>query len=226
MFFTAGAIFLCLCTMALFLVHGNVRTKQQKRIEASAEHDNAILSSLYPAQVRERMLKVNDVDATLKGRGLAKEGGDKDEDEEVAKLLLTKPIADLFPNATVLFADIWGFSSWSSERQPVDVFILLETLFGAFDLIAKKELIFKVETIGDCYVAVTGLPDPREDHAEAMSLFALKCVAKMRVIFDDLVSELGPETANLSMRFGLHSGPVTAGVLRGEKSRFQLFGDT
>jgi class 3 adenylate cyclase len=59
-----------------------------------------------------------------------------------------------------------------------------------------------------------------------MSLFALKCMATMRVIFDDLVSELGPETANLSMRFGVHSGPVTAGVLRGEKSRFQLFGDT
>ena len=102
----------------------------------------------------------------------------------------------------------------------------METLYSVFDKIARRERIFKVETIGDCYVAVTGLPEPRADHAEAMCRFALKCMAQTKFIFEDLAPELGRETADLGMRFGLHSGPVTAGVLRGEKSRFQLFGDT
>jgi class 3 adenylate cyclase len=86
--------------------------------------------------------------------------------------------------------------------------------------------VFKVETIGDCYVAVTGLPDPQEDHAVIMAKFARECMYKMNELTRSLEVSLGPETGGLSMRFGLHSGPVTAGVLRGEKSRFQLFGDT
>ena len=80
--------------------------------------------------------------------------------------------------------------------------------------------------IGDSYVAVTGLPDPQEDHAVIMVRFARDCRYKMDEVTGKLVLALGPDTCDLKMRFGLHSGPVTAGVLRGEKSRFQLFGDT
>jgi class 3 adenylate cyclase len=86
--------------------------------------------------------------------------------------------------------------------------------------------VFKVETIGDCYLAVTGLPEPQEDHAIIMCRFANEMVLKMSHVRNDLVDRLGPETAELQLRVGLHSGPVTAGVLRGQKSRFQLFGDT
>ena len=115
----------------------------------------------------------------------------------------TRPIADLYSDCTILFADISGFTSWyvtlrmanvqvakeqlhgrhethnhfsvilrSSVREPTQVFQLLETLYSAFDQIARTRRIFKVETIGDCYVAVTGLPDPRKDHAIAMCRFA------------------------------------------------------
>ena len=72
--------------------------------------------------------------------------------------LKSKPIADLFTETTVLFADIAGFTAWSSVREPAQVFTLLETLYHAFDELAKKRRVFKVETVGDCYVAVTGLP--------------------------------------------------------------------
>ena len=78
----------------------------------------------------------------------------------------------------------------------------------------------------DCYVAVTGLPDPRKDHAVTMARFAWDCLNKMIEITSDLETTLGPGTADLALRVGLNSGPTTAGVLRGEKSRFQLFGDT
>ena len=59
-----------------------------------------------------------------------------------------------------------------------------------------------------------------------MVKFAKHCLNQLNIVVHDLTEELGPGTENLAMRFGIHSGAVTAGVLRGEKSRFQLFGDT
>ena len=91
---------------------------------------------------------------------------------------------------------------------------------------AKKRKVFKVETVGDCYVAVTGLPEPDKDHAIHMCRFARECLTRFNELASHLEVTLGPDTADLAMRVGLHSGPVTAGVLRGDKSRFQLFGDT
>ena len=111
-------------------------------------------------------------------------------------------------------------------REPSQVFTLLETLYAAFDAIAKRRRIFKIETIGDCYVAVAGVPDPMADHALAMSKFANDILITMRKLTRQLEATLGPDTGDLALRIGLHSGPVTAGVLRGERARFQLFGDT
>ncbi|CAJ1948357.1 unnamed protein product [Cylindrotheca closterium] len=138
----------------------------------------------------------------------------------------TQPIADLFPNTTVIFADIAGFTAWSSQRDPPQVFTLLETLYRSFDEVAAKLKVFKVETIGDSYMAVTGLPVPDENHAVHMARFAYQCLVRTRKMCGDLEALLGPGTSELGLRLGLHSGAVTAGVLRGEKSRFQLFGDT
>eukprot|EP00977_Amphora_coffeiformis_P019489 scaffold7295_cov167-Amphora_coffeaeformis.AAC.11 len=76
------------------------------------------------------------------------------------------------------------------------------------------------------YVAVAGVPVPRPDHAIVMVRFARDCRQMMSYLTRDLEITLGPGTGDLQMRFGLNSGPVTAGVLRGERSRFQLFGDT
>jgi class 3 adenylate cyclase len=125
-----------------------------------------------------------------------------------------------------MFADIAGFTAWSSTRDPQQVFCLLEAVYGAFDVLADRRKVFKVETIGDSYVAVCGLPKPRPNHAIVMCKFARECREKFDLLTRELEKELGPDTADLMLRFGLNSGPVTAGVLRGQKSRFQLFGDT
>jgi hypothetical protein len=75
-------------------------------------------------------------------------------------------------------------------------------------------------------VAVTGLPEPVNDHAITMCRFARECRLQFNQLVAQLEVVLGPDTGDLNVRVGIHSGPVTAGVLRGDKSRFQLFGDT
>ena len=81
-------------------------------------------------------------------------------------------------------------------------------------------------TLGDSYLAVTGLPEPQVQHATIMAKFAWDCLIRVGEVMKDLEVSLGPDTGDLSMRFGLHSGSVTAGVLKGDRARFQLFGDT
>lgn len=108
------------------------------------------------------------------------------------------------------------------------VFTLLETLYSAFDTIAKRRRVvsireycnrqhasnsfdhflhmflvqFKVETVGDCYVAVAGLPEPRKDHATAIARFAAEIVTKMHTLTKELEVLLGPDTGELGLRVG------------------------
>ena len=208
--------------------------RRQKKVMKTAVRTNDIVSSLFPSNVRDRLFPSEQDEDQQKNKheqnmlriknflsdGKSVDARSKEEEKDRG------PIADLFPNCTVLFSDIAGFTAWSSVREPSQVFTLLETLYGAIDATAMKRGVFKVETIGDSYVAVVGLPEPREDHAVVMAKFARDCRLNMMEIVQNLEKTLGPGTADLKLRFGLHSGPVTAGVLRGQKSRFQLFGDT
>ena len=136
----------------------------------SATRSNAIVSSLFPEQVRERLMDdaaggSNKKDETGASRlvpfGMTDKSAWKADNVNgpASSSSLTspsghftsKPIADLFPSASVMFADIAGFTAWSSVREPTQVFTLLEGIYNAFDRIAKKKKVFKVETIGDCY---------------------------------------------------------------------------
>ncbi|CAB9511297.1 Receptor-type guanylate cyclase gcy [Seminavis robusta] len=224
-----GSIFLF--TVAIFFLYDRLVERRQKLVMDRAVKTNAIVTSLFPENVRDRLMQQTNVEGEKKekespfniARSTRLRGylqGQQEDDFDQA------PIADLFPHCTVLFADIAGFTAWSSTRDPAQVFILLQTLYQAFDKIANRRKVFKVETIGDSYVAVTGLPEPQEMHAVIMARFAIETQRKLNQILPQLESTLGPDTADLSMRYGLHSGPVTAGVLRGERARFQLFGDT
>jgi class 3 adenylate cyclase len=181
---------------------------------------NRFVSTLFPANVRDRVM--NDANHDTKGKSFLSSGAN----DAGFGVYQTRPIAEYFPHTTVMFADISGFTAWSSTREPFQVFQLLETLYGAFDEIADRRGVFKVETVGDSYVAVCGLPIPQKDHAVVMARFARDCVNKANKITRKLEVTLGPDTADLAFRTGLHSGPVTGGVLRGKNARFQLFGDT
>jgi class 3 adenylate cyclase len=241
--------------IAAFLVYDWLVEKRQSVVINIATKSSAIVENLFPAQVRDRMLQQHAEKKSKKSappeshtNGDQNGQGDNMTGNTISPVsnaptqvsvkqfltsspdqftdLSSAPIADLFPNTTIIFADIAGFTAWSSQREPPQVFTLLETLYRSFDVIAHKLKVFKVETIGDCYMAVTGLPNPDSAHAVNMARFAYQCLIGMRELIKELEAVLGPGTSDLALRVGLHSGPVTAGVLRGEKSRFQLFGDT
>jgi class 3 adenylate cyclase len=128
-------------------------------------------------------------------------------------------IADLFGEVTVLFADIVGFTVLSGQAEPQEVVELLNDLFTRFDARAKQHGVEKIKTIGDAYMAVTGLPSAQPDHARRMVDMALG-------MLDDL-REYSRETGQtLSIRIGINSGPVVAGVIGKSKFIYDLWGDT
>lgn len=209
----------------VFVLYDIFVTLRQRKTEKEAERTDQIMGQLFPDKFREKLFREEDG----LGNGKAHKGGvvtSGMQNSEGAADPNEKPIAELFPQATVLFADIAGFTAWSSIRNPSHVFKLLESIFQAFDEVAKKYGVFKVETVGDCYVAVVGLPTPCKHHAMVMARFARECCEKFLQVVRSLEMSLGPDTSDLAVRIGMHSGPVTAGVLRGDRARFQLFGET
>ena len=128
-------------------------------------------------------------------------------------------IADSFAEVTVLFGDLVGFTALSSKIPPDRVVEMLNGLFSRFDQSASELGIEKIKTIGDCYMAVCGLPKPCADHAERMARMALRMTSATR--------EYGLENGiDLRLRIGLNSGPVVAGVIGTTKFIYDLWGDT
>jgi class 3 adenylate cyclase len=128
-------------------------------------------------------------------------------------------IADSFADVTVLFGDIVGFTALSSRTPAGEVVELLNGLFSRFDELAQELEIEKIKTIGDCYMAVCGLPRQCSDHADRMARMALRML--------EVSSQYGQERGiNLQLRIGLNSGPVVAGVIGTTKFIYDLWGDT
>jgi class 3 adenylate cyclase len=128
-------------------------------------------------------------------------------------------IADNFADVTVLFGDIVGFTVLSSHTSAKRIVEILNGIFSLFDRDAHELGIEKIKTIGDCYMAVCGLPHPFSDHADRMARMALRMLEVTR----QYNKEKG---TNLQLRIGINSGPVVAGVIGKSKFIYDLWGDT
>jgi adenylate cyclase len=128
-------------------------------------------------------------------------------------------IADYFEEVTVLFADIVNFTPLSARLTPHRVVEILDAVFTVFDGIAERHGLEKIKTIGDCYMMVGGLPEAMPGHADAVARAALE-------IQDALASMSQDQGVPLSVRIGMHTGSVVAGVIGRHKFIYDLWGDT
>ena len=128
-------------------------------------------------------------------------------------------IVDSFPEATVLFADLVGFTTMSIRIPPKVVVKLLDEIFSAFDDLAERHGMEKIKTIGDAYMAVAGLPVPKSDHALAAAGMALDMQGALQRFN-------ATHNTALQMRIGVNSGPVIAGIIGRKKFIYDLWGDT
>ena len=128
-------------------------------------------------------------------------------------------IADQFENVSVLFADMVGFTRLASQISPTELILKLNSIFSEFDQLTEYYGLEKIKTIGDGYMVASGLPTPRQDHADA--------IVKMAIAMQETMIKINKKTReNLTLRLGIHTGPVVAGVIGIKKFSYDLWGDT
>jgi class 3 adenylate cyclase len=163
--------------------------RQQQVIAAEQQRSDTLLRNVLPDQVADRLKNSDD------------------------------PIADFFPEVTVLFADIVGFTRLATQVPPRELVTALNEVFSRFDTLTAARGAEKIKTIGDAYMAVAGVPEPRADHAATMADLALD----MRAAVSDLEERTG---LHVQCRFGLATGPAVAGVIGQKRFAYDLWGNT
>lgn len=140
--------------------------------------------------------------------------------DQIAAQLKDEPgtIADDVPSASVLFADVVDFTAMSVTMSPAELVEMLDELFTVFDGFVTELGLEKIKTIGDAYMVASGVPVPRDDHADAIADLALR--------IRDHVATTTFGGRKLQMRVGIASGPVTAGIIGTHKFAYDLWGDT
>ncbi|MEI1280433.1 adenylate/guanylate cyclase domain-containing protein [Leptospira venezuelensis] len=140
--------------------------------------------------------------------------------EPIAERLKRNPstIADGYKMVSILFADIENFTVISQKVSPETLVHFLNDVFSHFDILAEKYGMEKIKTIGDAYMAVSGIPIWNEDHARRAMEMAIEMQKFVKTLHD-------PSGRPLRMRIGIHSGPVVAGVIGKKKFAYDLWGD-
>ncbi len=193
----ARRIGLLLLVISLMILAGLLYTRrtnkklgeQKLEIEAEQERSERLLLNILPAPVAQE----------LKDKGT------------------TTPRR--FESVSILFSDFVGFTRIAAERTPEQIIAALNECFKGFDAIMETEGVEKIQTVGDGYLAVGGLPDEHPDHA-------LKCVSAARKMITFLEEYNRHSSIQWGVRIGIHSGAITAGVVGTKKFAYNIFGDT
>ena len=129
----------------------------------------------------------------------------------------TELIADRVPEVSIVFADLVGFTEISRKMDAGQLVSMLNEIFLGFDRAAKRLGLEKIKTIGDAYMVVAGVPEPRADHAQAAT--------KMALAMQRHVEAISSRHPDLRLRIGIHTGAVVAGVIGENKFSYDLWGD-
>ena len=127
-------------------------------------------------------------------------------------------VADRYDDASILFADMAGFTSRAGETTPEELVRFLNDVFGHFDKLVQHHGLEKIKTTGDAYMVVSGVPEPRIDHAAALADLAL-------ALRDAAAGIVAAKGRNVLLRIGIAAGPVVAGVVGTEKFFYDVWGD-
>lgn len=189
-----GLYVILTCIICNFSVYLYERLKKdefnaQRELEATREKTERLLLNILPESIADRLKKEPNT------------------------------IADFFNEVTVLFADIVGFTELSSQISAAELVELLNQIFSMFDRLVDRHRVEKIKTIGDAYMVVAGMPDPRSDHAFAIADLALD----MQDALKDFNRRNGH---NFRIRIGISTGPAVAGVIGLKKFAYDLWGDT
>jgi adenylate cyclase len=166
----------------------NQRNLALKALQGEQEKSEALLMNILPSSIAERLKAA------------------------------TQTIADDCESASILFADVVDFTPLAQSLPAPEVVGILDQLFSRFDALVELHGLEKIKTIGDCYMAAAGVPEPHPDHARRAALLALD----MRDAVAN--SPIGGQPA-CELRIGINSGPVVAGVIGTKRFLYDLWGD-
>jgi adenylate cyclase len=178
-------------TLAVAVVWYAMREIRRARLAMEAEYERSeqLLANILPATIAERL---------------------KDPSRTI--------IADKYDDASILFADIAGYTKRASDTSPGDLVRFLDRLYTDLDALVDRHELEKVKTSGDSYMVVSGVPQPRSDHMEALACLALDMADAVAGLKD-------PHGREVPLRIGLAAGPVVAGVVGARKFFYDVWGD-
>jgi adenylate cyclase len=164
-------------------------TRAEERAEREYQRSEGLLVNILPPRVAERLKERSDA-----------------------------TIADAYPEASILFADMAGFTARASDTTPEELVRFLNSVYTRLDSLVERHGLEKIKTTGDAYMVVSGVPQPIPDHAGALADLALD----MR---DALAGLIDPKGRAVPVRIGIASGPVVAGVVGTRKFFYDVWGD-
>lgn len=147
------------------------------------------------------------------------------------RMIRGERVTDHFDAVSVMFLDIVGFTRLSDKIQAEHVVDLLEAIFQVCDAVCAAHGLTKIKTIGDSYLAVSGIPEPTADHAHRMASAAVELLQALNVLEVKMDPSKGSleifnEIGEITVRIGLHCGPLVAGVIGNERLQYDIWGDT